>query len=301
MATLCIDIIIQRRRPMEQQCKTCNFQEGCTHEGHPDDRCMEEIIRKDKLNRVGKKLLVMSGKGGVGKTSVAVNLAMALSLSGKKTGLLDIDIHGPNVPKMLGLQGKRLPEPAGQLSPLFIPPSLKVMSIGFLLEKSEDAVIWRGLLKMRIIEQFLTDVDWGELDYLVIDAPPGTGDEPLSIAQLIPEAEAVIVTTGQEVSILDVSKSITFCRRVKMKISGLIENMSGFSCPHCGEEINLFKSGGGEKLASNEGIRFLGRIPIEPEIVQAGDSGKSYVKEHPQSRGADILKKIAIELEIERK
>ncbi|MEQ8169413.1 MAG: Mrp/NBP35 family ATP-binding protein [Candidatus Eremiobacterota bacterium] len=284
---------------MDQQCKTCNFQEGCSHIGHPDDRCMEEIIRKDRLNKIGKKLLVMSGKGGVGKTSVAVNLAIALTMAGKKVGLLDIDIHGPNIPKMLGLEGKRLAEPSGELSPLFIPPSLKVMSIGFLLERSKEAVIWRGPLKMRIIDQFLTEVTWGELDYLLIDAPPGTGDEPLTIAQLIPGAEAIIVTTGQEVSILDVSKSITFCQRTSMKIAGIIENMSGFSCPHCGQEINLFKTGGGEKLAMDEGIRFLGRIPIDPEIVNCGDSGKAYVKEYPHTKGSDVFKKIAIELGVE--
>jgi len=284
---------------MDQQCKTCNVQEGCSHKGQPDDRCIEELIRKDRLNKIKKKFLIMSGKGGVGKTTVAVNLAIALSLRGKKTGLLDIDIHGPNVPKMLGLQGKRAAGSGTELSPIFIPPSLKVMSIGFLLEESKDAVIWRGTLKMHVIEQFLTEVSWGESDYLLIDAPPGTGDEPLSIAQLVPEAEAIIVTTGQEVSLLDVSKSITFCRKTGMKIAGLIENMSGFSCPHCGKDINLFKSGGGEQLALKEEIRFLGAIPIDPEIVNCGDNGIAYLKEYPQTRGSDIFKKIAIELGVE--
>jgi len=168
---------------MDPQCGSCKFKKGCAHQGEPDDRCLERVILKERINKIKRKLLVMSGKGGVGKTSVAVNLALSLVAMNKKVGILDVDIHGPNIPKMLGLEGKKAMGSDTGLMPLFVPPSLKVMSIAFLLENSSDAVIWRGPLKMSIIQQFLKDVDWGELDYLIIDAPPGTGDEPLSVAQ----------------------------------------------------------------------------------------------------------------------
>jgi len=283
---------------MDPQCGSCKFKKGCNHQGEPDDRCLERFILKERISKIKRKLLVMSGKGGVGKTSVAVNLALSLVSMNKKVGILDVDIHGPNIPKMLGLEGKKATGSDTGLMPLFVPPSLKVMSIAFLLENSSDAVIWRGPLKMNIIQQFLKDADWGELDYLIIDAPPGTGDEPLSVAQLIDDAEAVVVTTPQDVSILDVKKSITFCKKVNMKIAGLIENMSGLTCPHCGKEINLFKTGGGEIAANNMEIPFLGKIPIDPELVICGDDGTPCVKKYPDSATAKAFKEIVTKIDI---
>jgi len=241
-------------------------------------RADEEKQLKKRLNAIKHKILVLSGKGGVGKSTVAVNISVLLALQGKKVGLLDIDIHGPNVPKMLGVEGRHVSGDEKSLNPYEYMPNLKLMSVAFLLPEQDSAVIWRGPLKMHIIEQFLRDVNWGELDYLVVDAPPGTGDEPLSICQLVPDADgAVIVTTPQEVSVLDVRKCITFCRQVNTPVLGVVENMSGFTCPHCGNEVNLFKSGGGETMAKEMEIAFLGSIPIAPEIVQGGDAGRPVV------------------------
>jgi ATP-binding protein involved in chromosome partitioning len=238
-------------------------------------RDAEEKELKQRLSAIKHKVFVLSGKGGVGKSTVAVNVAVLLAFQGKKVGLLDIDIHGPNVPKMLGVEGRHVSGTENNLNPYEYMPNLKLMSVAFLLPGSDSAVIWRGPLKMHIIEQFLRDVNWGELDYLVVDAPPGTGDEPLSICQLVPDADgAVIVTTPQEVSVLDVRKCITFCRQVKTPVLGVVENMSGFTCPHCGEKVNLFKSGGGEKMAKEMGVAYLGSIPIDPAIVEGGDAGR---------------------------
>ncbi len=241
-------------------------------------RFIEQKELKKRLSAIKHKILVLSGKGGVGKSTVAVTMAVLLALQGKKVGLLDIDIHGPNVPKMLGVEGRHVSGTEKNLNPYEYMPNLKLMSIAFLLPESDSAVIWRGPLKMHMIEQFLRDVNWGELDYLVVDAPPGTGDEPLSICQLVPDADgAVIVTTPQEVSVLDVRKCITFCRQVNTPVLGVVENMSGFTCPHCGKEVNLFKSGGGETMAKEMGVTFLGSIPIDPEIVEGGDAGRPIV------------------------
>ncbi len=241
-------------------------------------RFIEQKELKKRLSAIKHKILVLSGKGGVGKSTVAVNMAVLLALQGKKVGLLDIDIHGPNVPKMLGVEGRHISGTEKNLNPYEYMPNLKLMSIAFLLAEPDSAVIWRGPLKMHMIEQFLRDVNWGELDYLVVDAPPGTGDEPLSICQLVPDADgAVIVTTPQEVSVLDVRKCITFCRQVNTPVLGVVENMRGFTCPHCGKEVNLFKSGGGETMAKEMGVTFLGSIPIDPEIVEGGDAGRPIV------------------------
>ena len=283
---------------MDSQCNSCNFKTGCEHQGQPDDRCLERFVLKDKISKITRKFLVMSGKGGVGKSSVAVNLALTMVQAGKKVGILDVDIHGPNIPKMLGVEGEKIVSSGESLKPVFMPPGLKIMSIAFLLQNSSDAVIWRGPLKMSVIQQFLKDVDWGELDCLIIDAPPGTGDEPLSIAQLVDDAEAIIVTTPQDVSILDVKKSITFCKKLNMKIAGMVENMSGLSCPHCNKEINLFKSGGGKKLSEELNINFMGKIPIDPEIVNCGDEGTHYVKKYPQSTAAKSFKDIVSNLKL---
>ena len=237
----------------------------------------EKRMLSECLNRIHHKILVMSGKGGVGKSTVAVNLAVALSMAGKKVGLLDVDIHGPSVPTMLNLTEERLAAKNDKMLPVRI-GELKVMSIGFLLREQDDAVIWRGPMKMGVIKQFLTEVEWGELDYLVIDSPPGTGDEPLSVCQLIDHVDgAIVVTTPQEVSAADVRKSIDFCLKLNLPVLGIVENMSGFVCPKCGEITEIFKSGAGEALADQFGLRLLGKIPLDPQVCNAGDSGKPFV------------------------
>lgn len=234
---------------------------------------------KENLSGIRHTLVVLSGKGGVGKSTVAVNLAVSLVERGYSVGLLDIDIHGPSIPKLLGIE-KSMPiaNQEGKMLPVISGGSLKVISIGFLLQRAEDAVIWRGPLKYGVIKQFLKDVSWGELDYLIIDSPPGTGDEPLSVCQLIDNADgALIVTTPQDVALIDVKKSITFCQKLNMPIVGVIENMSGFTCPHCGERIAIFKSGGGERMSAEMHVPFLGSIPIEKNITDGGDEGKPFV------------------------
>jgi ATP-binding protein involved in chromosome partitioning len=235
------------------------------------------------LQKIKNKFIVLSGKGGVGKTSTSVNLAVALSKKGFKVGIMDVDLHGPDVPRMLGLEGMLDLNENRKLNPMSYSENLKAVSIESLTGNKDDAIIWRGPIKYSAIKQFIGDVEWGELDYLIIDSPPGTGDEPLTIAQTISDAKAIIVTTPQEVSLADVRKSINFCKTVKMEIFGLIENMSGFECPHCGKTINLYGSGGGEKTAQAMGVQFLGRIPFDPHVVQCGDSGTSILDTHKDS------------------
>ncbi|MCP4622427.1 MAG: Mrp/NBP35 family ATP-binding protein, partial [bacterium] len=218
----------------------------------------------------------MSGKGGVGKTSTSVNLSTALAAKGHKVGLMDVDIHGPDIPRMLGLEGMLEIDPNHKILPKSASKNLSAVSIESLMPNKDDAIIWRGPMKHTVIRQFIGDVAWGDLDYLIIDAPPGTGDEPLTVAQLIEDARAIIVTTPQEVALADVRKSINFCKTVKIDIFGLIENMSGFECPHCSKMVDLFGSGGGEKTAKTAGIPFLGKIPFDSKMVSCGDSGKFY-------------------------
>jgi Mrp family chromosome partitioning ATPase len=232
---------------------------------------------KERLSKIRNIFLVMSGKGGVGKSTVAVNLAVSLAEMGNQVGLLDIDLHGPNALKMLGLEGRRIETDGTYMKPVSYSGNLKAVSIASLLEDSGTAVIWRGPLKIGVIKQFVADVNWGELDYLVIDSPPGTGDEPLTVAQSIPGAKGIIVTTPQEVSLMDARKSVDFCRQVKMPILGIIENMSGFICPHCGERVDIFSRGGGGHMAEELSLNLLGEIPIQKDIVTAGDSGKPFV------------------------
>ncbi len=238
----------------------------------------EERMLRENLGRIKNKVVVLSGKGGVGKSTVAVNMAAALAARGLKVGLLDVDIHGPSVPKLMGLEGSRLEASvSGMLLPVETNGGIRVMSIGFMLESADSAVIWRGPLKYGVIKQFLKDVTWGDLDVLVIDSPPGTGDEPLSVCQLIEKPTgAVVVTTPQDVAITDVRKSISFCRQLNMPVLGVVENMSGFVCPHCGKETPIFKNGGGEAMAKEMGVPFLGRVPIEPHIAENGDAGKPF-------------------------
>lgn len=242
---------------------------------HDEDR----YRLNENLSHVAHKLIVMSGKGGVGKSMVSVNLAAELARQGYTVGLLDIDIHGPSVPVMLGMEGRQPDaDPGGRIIPVAYNDLLKVVSVGFLLKNSDDALIWRGPLKYSVIKQFLKDTVWGRLDFLVIDSPPGTGDEPLSVCQLIEKPEgAVIVTTPQDVALADVRKSITFCRKLALPVIGVIENMSGFVCPHCGEKAAIFKQGGGERMAAEMGIPFLGSIPIEPDIALTADRGTPFV------------------------
>jgi len=231
---------------------------------------------KQSLGKIKNKMIVMSGKGGVGKTSVSVNIAIALANRGFKVGIVDVDIHGPDIPRMMGLTGMLEIDSNQKLKPIQFSDNLAAVSIESLSVNKDDAIIWRGPIKHSAIRQFISDVAWGDLDYLIIDSPPGTGDEPLTVAQLISDAKAIIVTTPQEVSLADVRKSINFCKTVKMDIFGLIENMSGFTCPHCNEVIDIFGSGGGEKTAKTAGIEFLGRIPLDQKMVECGDAGTSY-------------------------
>jgi ATP-binding protein involved in chromosome partitioning len=251
----------------------------------------EQAQIRQRMAQVKHKIVVLSGKGGVGKSTVAVNLALSLALAGKRTGLLDIDIHGPSIPKILNLEGRMVPAMADTMLPLEVGTNLKVMSIGFLLPSPDEAVIWRGPMKYQMIKHFLKDVEWGDLDFLVIDSPPGTGDEPLAVIQLLEKADgAVVVTTPQEVALSDVRKSITFCRSLHLPVLGVLENMSGFLCPKCGERTDIFKAGGGENLAITMNVPFLGRIPIDPQIVEACDSGQPYVDKYRQSQSAQAFR-----------
>lgn len=236
------------------------------------------------LKKIKNKYIVLSGKGGVGKTSTSVNLSMALANKGFNVGIMDVDLHGPDVPRMLGLKGMLDLSKNNKLKPMQYSENLKVVSIESLIANKDDAIIWRGPLKYSAILQFIGEVEWGELDFLIIDSPPGTGDEPLTIAQTIHDAKAIIVTTPQEVSLADVRKSISFCRTVKMDILGLIENMSGFACPHCNKMVDLFGSGGGEKTAVSAGIPFLGRIPFDPNVVSCGDNGVSFQEKYADAQ-----------------
>ena len=227
------------------------------------------------LRHIKNKILVMSGKGGVGKSSVAAYLSVALAKRGYKVGLMDVDLHGPSIPRILGLNGRiGFGRQEGKMLPVKYLPNMEVISIEILMGENKDvATIWRGPLKIGAIKQFISDIEWSDLDYLVIDSPPGTGDEPLTVAQTISDAKALIVTTPQEVSLADVRKSINFCRQVKMEILGLVENMSGLKCPHCGKIIDVFKAQGGQETARKENLRFLATLPLELEVVKEGDAG----------------------------
>jgi len=286
------------------KCDSCSEANGCTDPRK--EKYEEEQRLKLKMSRIKHKIAVISGKGGVGKSTVTVNLAMAFAIHGyaNRVGILDADITGPCVPKMLGLHGQRLPASPAGIFPALGPMGIKVVSMDFLLLSEESPVIWRGPLKMKAISQFLSDIVWGELEFLFIDLPPGTGDEPLSIMQLIPEMDGVvIVTIASEVSQIVVKKAVTFSRKLGIPVIGVIENMSGFVCPKCGTEIDIFKVGGGKKIADDLSVPFLGRIPIDPEICRDSDNGVPFITEHADSPATKAFTEIVKKIErfLERK
>jgi ATP-binding protein involved in chromosome partitioning len=279
------------------KCDSCSMTNECTDPRK--EKYEEEQRLKLKMRKIKRKIAIISGKGGVGKSTVTVNLAMAFAMHGyaNRVGVLDADITGPCVPKMLGLHGQKLQIGPPGIFPALGPMGTKVVSMDFLLPSEETPVIWRGPLKMRAISQFLSDIVWGELDFLFIDLPPGTGDEPLSIMQLIPEMDGVvIVTIPSEVSQIVVKKAVTFSRKLGIPVIGVIENMSGFVCPKCGTEINIFKAGGGKRIAQDLSVPFLGSIPIDPEICRDSDNGMPFITEHVNSPATkaftEIVKKI---------
>lgn len=257
---------------MSQSCGSCS---GSKDSGQKTDTklALQNELISSTLARIKYKLFVMSGKGGVGKSSVAVNIAAALSVSGYKVGLMDVDIHGPSVPRLLGLRGQLEVDRGSLIMPKRYSDTLHVVSMESLLLDPDQAVLWRGPMKTSAIRQFVSDVQWGDLDFLVVDSPPGTGDEPMTVLRTIPEALCVVVTTPQEVSLADVRKAINFLQYAQANILGVVENMSGLVCPHCGGAIDLFKKGGGRELAEQFGLEFLGAVPLDPATVVAGDRG----------------------------
>jgi len=267
----------------------------------------EDSFKKDQeriagnLKAVKHRLLVFSGKGGVGKTTTAVNIAAGLADAGHKVGLLDVDIHGPNVPKMLGVEDSKMNVTEdGRMVPVLTPSGIRLVSMAFLVQDQDAPVVWRGPLKMRAIMQFLSDVDWADTEWLLFDSPPGTGDEPLSVAQLVPATAALVVTTPQAVAVLDTRKAVKFAQMLKLRVLGVVENMSGLSCPHCGKRIELFKTGGGEQMARELGVPMLAKLPLDPAVVESGDSGRPFVTERPDSEAAKVVRELVgklVELE----
>ncbi len=272
-------------------CETCDQSSSCSQqekEAHAQERL------KSRLSHIRHRIMVMSGKGGVGKSTVATNLAVTLSLDGFDVGLLDADIHGPNIPKMLGVESEQVIGSGTGMLPVEVLPNLKVISMAFFIGDRDNPVVWRGPLKHNAISQFLSEAEWGNLDFLVVDLPPGTGDEPLSVAHLIKNVDgSLIVTTPQDVALLDSRKAVTFSRMLSIPVIGIVENMSGLICPHCHKEISLFKTGGGEKAARELKVPFTGRIPIDPEVVTDCDRGMPFVMAHPDSAATQAFKEIA--------
>ena len=282
----------QKQKNTCSSCSDSSCAAASPREGESEAEFIERQKLQSRLCRIKNKIVVLSGKGGVGKSTVAVNLAMALALSGNKVGLLDVDIHGPSIPTMMGIEGQKLMGDGQALIPLLV-NGVKVVSLGCLMPDPDAAVIWRGPMKSAVIKQFLQDVAWGDLDYLIIDSPPGTGDEPLSVCQLIGRLDgAVIVTTPQRVAEVDVRKSITFCRQMHLPVIGVVENMSGFCCPLCGEITPVLRSGGGKRITESMGVPFLGAIPLDPKIAEACDSGLAFIAAYQYSSTAKAMQKI---------
>ncbi|MFV0422098.1 P-loop NTPase [Oleidesulfovibrio sp.] len=257
----------------------------------------QELNIQSVLQRIRYKLFIMSGKGGVGKSSVTVNTAAALAAKGFKVGILDVDIHGPSVPNLLGVKsGLEVDEKTQRICPAAYSENLFVVSMDSLLKDRDSAVLWRGPKKTAAIRQFVSDVEWGELDFLLIDSPPGTGDEHMTVLKTIPDALCVVVTTPQEVSLADVRKAINFLQYAQSNVLGIVENMSGLVCPHCGGEISLFKKGGGKELAERYGLPFLGAVPLDPATVVAADVGRPVVllegESHAKTGFLDLADKI---------
>lgn len=247
------------------------------------------------LEKIKHKIIVISGKGGVGKSTVAVNVAHGLAAQGKKVGILDVDIHGPSIAKMLGIEGERLKaDVAGEMpSPIKVYDNLYALTIASLIDNPDEPIIWRGPLKLGVIKQFLQDISWPELDYLVIDSPPGTGDEPLSVVQTLKTVDgSLIVSTPQDVALLDARKTIKFSQKMNVPIMGIIENMSTFVCPHCHKEIDIFSGLGVKKAAADFNIDILGKIPIDTDVVKSGDQGKSFLHDFENSVSAGEFRKI---------
>ncbi len=266
----------------------------------PNEMELQDLRIHDRMSKIDRKIIIMSGKGGVGKSTVTVNLARALLAMGYKVGVLDTDIHGPNIAKMFGCEDATLEstEDGSSILPVCPMPNLKVVSLSFALSSQDQAIIFRGPMKISVIKQFLSDVEWGTLDYLLIDSPPGTGDEQLTVCQTIPDMTgSVIVTTPQQVSVLDVRRSITFSRQLSVKIIGLVENMSYLICPDCGKHIQVFGKDGGKKLCEETGVPFLGAIPLEIGLQQDEDDGADWLAENPNSESAKAFRQIATYLQ----
>ncbi len=272
-------------------CDTCHESGSCSQqekEVHAQERL------RSRLSHIKHRIMVMSGKGGVGKSTVATNLSVTLSQSGFNIGLLDADIHGPNIAKMLGIESRVVEGSGRGMIPVEALPNLRVISMAFFIGDRDNPVVWRGPLKHSAISQFVGEVEWGSLDFLIVDLPPGTGDEPLSVAHVIKDVDgAVVVTTPQDVALLDSRKAVTFSRMLGIPVIGIVENMSGLICPHCHQEISLFKKGGGEKAARDLRVPFLGRIPIDPEVVTDCDRGMPFVMAHPDSEATKAFQEIA--------
>jgi len=251
-----------------------------------------------RMGQVKHKIVVLSGKGGVGKSTISVNLAYTLALKGFQVGLMDVDVHGPNVAKMLGIEDKTLGGIQEALEPVEVIPGLKVVSLALGGQERDTPFIWRGPLKISLIRQFLSDVEWGPLDYLIVDTPPGTGDEPLTAVQTIPDPTgAIVVTTPQDVALLDSRKSISFARKLELPILGLVENMSDAVCPHCGELVPLFGRGGGESAARELGVPFLGRLPLDVAIARSGDQGRPLAESASAAPVGEALNEIIANLD----
>jgi ATP-binding protein involved in chromosome partitioning len=263
---------------MTQMTEQNNKCDACAKRGSCQDQSEEKECAALRMARINYKLIIASGKGGVGKSTVSVNLAKALQAKGFRVGLLDADITGPDIPKLLGIENRRLVQGPEGIEPADA-EQIKVASMALVLSSPDSAVVWRGPMKMAAIKQFIQDVNWGSLDLLIIDLPPGTSDEPLSVLQLIPDlAGAIIVTTPQEVSLLDSRKAVNMVKSMKLPVLGIVENMSGLICPHCKETINIFSTGGGRRMAEEMDVPFLGAIPIDPEVSSLGDRGETFVE-----------------------